>query len=351
MFKFIPEEYLFFKGGGNGMMMYMMMQQQQQAEQAKREEQARNDAAAEQSRQVAAQAEQKRVADIQASQQRVGGAYNSALDYGKNKLRAKGVDPDSDPYGVMNLYRSSLDRARAGAPEMVADPNSLFSTTLLDDAMNEARGTQRSNYGRQVKSTFGDDYGRSQFGDTMDDAILQSILDTQKGEANTNLDRALARGTINEIGRSSAGREVDNMTKMGLAKANTLGDTVLGGYRTQLDEAVGKSRGHATDWDFGDTFDIGKEKGGIESLKGSLSGRLEGDILNALSGQKFYDPDILLGKAGAASGITNVSGLGGTSTGGQQPFGQTTLSQTSGVTDRTKAPAGERTTNSLDEVL
>jgi len=270
------------------------------------------------------------------------------LSDGRRRLESKGIDPELDPYGIMGLYRSSLDKARTGLPEIVEDTSNLFSPSLLEDAISGVRTTQRNKVGAEVKNTFADDFGLQAFNDTADDPILQSILDSQKQEAVTALDRALARGGMNEAGRAIADRELENMTKMGLAKANSLGGTVLGGYRTQLDDAVGKVRSKANEWDFNSGFNLDKERGTIDSLKGSLSSRLEGDVLNALSGQSFFDTDVLLGKAGTGSGINNglPAASGAASNNGL-------IGSTTGVADRTKAPTSSSTRKltPLDEVF
>lgn len=344
MWKLLPEEYLYHKGGGNGAMIAMMMQMQQQAAEAKAAEQARQDRADQLARETAAAEEAKQAQAKSDSARKVGSAYDSALSAGKNRLLAKGLDVENDPYGIMSMFTSSLDRARAGAPDIVLDPNSLFSTTLLDDALNEARGTQRNKLGNQVKSAYSDTYGRDSFADTADDSFIESILNEQRSEAALALDRALARGTINEVGRATGDREIANMYKTGNAQANSLGDAILSGYRTQLDNAVGGVRTKANNWDFGDTFNFDNERGGIDSLRTSLSGKLEGDILNALSGKQFFDNNILLGKAGNATGITN-NPLGGNNS----PL----LGSSTGVTDKTKTGSTDnnRKLDALDEVF
>lgn len=342
MWKLIPDEYHYHKGGGNGAMIAMMMQMQKDAEAAKQREQERNDRADALARETKAAEEAKLEQSKATSTSKVAGAYDSALSSGRQRLLSKGIDPNNDPYGIMSMFQSSLDKARAGAPEIVQDPNSLFSSTLLDDALSEARGNQRTKLGSQVKNTYSDSFGRDTFADTADDMILQSILDTQKTEAATALDRALARGTINEVGRSTADTELANMYKMGLAKANSLGDTVLSGYRSQLDDRVGKIRTSANNWDFGDNFNFDNERAGVDTLKNSLSAKLEGDILNALSGQSFFDNNVLLGKAGTATGITNNPLATNNS-----PL----LASTSGVTGKTKQPTDNRKLTALDEVF
>lgn len=342
MWRPIPEDYLYHKGGGNGAMIAMMMQMQQQAEAAKQQEAERVAKAEQLARETRAQEEQKAAQAKIDSQNRIAGAYEGAKSAGKQRLLAKGMDVDNDPYGIMSLFTSQLDKIRAGAPEIVTDPNSLFSDTVLDNALNEARGTQRSKFGSQVKDTFSDNFGLQTFADTADDAYLTSILNDQKTEAEQALERALARGTINEVGKTKGAAELSNMYKTGLAKANSLGDTVLSGYRSQLDDRVGKIRTSANNWDFGDNFNFDNERAGVDTLKNSLSAKLEGDILNALSGQSFFDNNVLLGKAGTATGITNNPLATNNS-----PL----LASTSSVTGKTKQPTDNRKLTALDEVF
>lgn len=342
MWRPITEEHLYYKGGGNGAMIAMMMQMEKNAQLAKEQEQARVDKADQLARETRAAEEAKAAQAKIDSQNRVAGAYEGAKSSGKQRLLAKGMDVDNDPYGIMSLFTSQLDRARSSAPEIVTDPSSIFSDTLLDNALNEARGTQRSKYGSLVKNNFSDSYGLDTFADTADDAYLTSILDTQKTDAQLALERALARGTINEVGKAKGDSELSNMYKTGLARANSLGDTVLGGYRSQLDDRVGKIRTTANNWDFGDNFNFDNEKAGVDTLKGSLSSKLEGDILNALAGQSFFDENTLLGKAGTATGITN-NPLNVSNT----PL----LGSTSAVTGKTKQPTDNRKLTALDEVF
>lgn len=344
MWKLLPDEYHYHKGGGNGAMMAMMMQMQKEAADAKLAEQARQDKADALARQQKIDEENKLAGQKAESANKVGAAYENALSTGKAKLSNKGIDIINDPYGILSMFTRALDTARAGAPDIVGDPNSLFSSTLLDDAMAEARGNERTKLGQQVKGAYTDSYGRDTFADTADDSYIESILNEQRNEANLALQRALARGTINEVGLSSGEREIANMFKTGNAQANSIGDTILGGYRSQLDNAVGGVRTKANNWDFGDTFNFDNERGNIDSLKTSLTGKLEGDILNALSGKNFFDNNILLGKAGNATGITN-NPLGGSNS----PL----LGSTTGTADKTKTNSvdNNRKLDALDEVF
>lgn len=329
------------KKGNNQAILAASLQQQENARLAAEREAQANAIAEQNARNAAAAAEADKRARIQASTDRVNVAHSAARNSGLERLKARNIDTTSDPYGIMSMFDSRLNSARAGAPEIVENANSLFAPTMLDEILSEARTTQRGNLNSKIKNDFGTDYGLRTFADTSDDAILESILGKQKTEATEGLDRALARGTLNESGRAKATAELGDMYTKGKAKANTIGGGVLADYRSQLEGGVGRVRDRASNWDFTDNFNYDTEKGSIDTLKNSLSSRLEGDILNAIGSTSFFDNDILLGKGGNATGITNPVGTTPTLT---NPL--------VGDTNRTSGTSGTgRQVTPLDEVF
>ncbi len=275
------------------------------------------------------QTEQKRLQnekDVAASGQRVSRGYDSAVSYGNSKLNSRGIDPTAG-YGeqVSNLYRSALDRARAGAPEIVNDANSLFTPTLYDDAYGTVRSQARSGLNKQLNEFMGDGFDYDTFADTADDDIIGSILGEQKTEAQTALDRAKARGQVNDAGYASGLKELGNQELSGKSKANQLGQGVLSGYRKGLTDYGAKTRTRVDNYDLGDDFNIDSTKNRLGSMTEGYKSSLHGDILSALGGQNFFNTDTLIGKAGNASGITNNAPVGGSASTGLlgQPLGKT----------------------------
>lgn len=305
MFKHLAKDFNFefYKGGSAPMPPPPDYTAMSNAEIAKQNNQARID------RENAARAELKEKKqhnlDVQKSSERMGSAYNSNISYGRNQLATRGID--NDKYGVMAAYQAELDRVRGGAPEIVSDPSSIFSPTLFDDTYNRIRGTQRGKIGRDADAFMGDGFADTMFADTADDDILSSILGDQYNDALGNIDRAHSRGTINDGGYQMALKELGKQKSAGNARAQDTGLGVLQSYRGQLNNEAKSFRNRIDNWDLADTLDLDGERGKLDGLKSSLSGRMEGDILNAIGGQNYFDTDTILGKAGNASGIQNNS--------------------------------------------
>jgi hypothetical protein len=273
----------------------------------------------------AEQARLQKEKDITASRERVSRGYDDAMRYGTSTLGARGVQGQYADQ-VSNLYRAALDRARGGAPEIVNDASTLFTPTLFDDAYGTVRSTARSGLNKNLDEFMGNGFEYNAFQDTADDDYINSILGDQKTEAQAALDRAKARGQINEVGYATGQKELGNQEIAGRAKANQLGLGVLSNYRKGLGDYNTSQRTRVDNFDLGDSFDVGGVKSRFDQTLGGYKGSMQGDILAALGGQNFFNTDTLVGKAGNASGVTNNSPTSPTQQTGLlgQPIGKTT---------------------------
>jgi hypothetical protein len=259
----------------------------------------RERAAAERAKQ---EAEAKRLQDVEQSRTRTQSAYNNALEYGKSKLSGKGIN---DSFGIMDLYRAELDRARGMVPEVTDNPGSFFSNDLYDTAYDTARNKYRSTIDSEFDSTFGDTYAQDYFADTMDDSIIDSVLGRQRTDAMAALDASLARGKINQFGYDQALADLEDMGKVGRSKANDLGMGVISKYRTNLGDRVGKYDRQIDTIDFTDNWNFDNAKKDITGFGDSMKGSLEGDILSAIGDTSFFDTSKLIAKAGERGGVFN----------------------------------------------
>lgn len=256
-----------------------------------------------------AEALAKETTDKSKTADRVNSAYTGALNYGQQQLAGKGIDATDDPFGIMALYRASLDNARMSVPEISENPSSYFGTSLFDTAYDTARNNQRSKLDDALDEFAGYGFERKAFADTADDPFLDAILGRQKTDALTLLENAKARGQVNDSGFTGAMTDLDNMFTSGLSKANDLGGGVLNGYRTQLTDRAGEYRSNVQNYDFGDRINPDEYKTDLDALTGSLRGRLEGDILNAIGSTNFFDTSKLLATAGNRSGLVNPNAV------------------------------------------
>ena len=238
-----------------------------------------------------------------------GAAYNAALQGGTSKLRSLGIDAN-DPYGAYSDFTGRINQANANL-QQGGDYASAFSPTIIDEVLGNARGTQRNKYKTSFNSALPQYYGEDTFGDTSDDAILASILDTQYGDALTDLQAARDRGQANTSVYDRAMRD------LGTAKstANTELQNTGRGVREKIIGDIGTRRTGALDnaanWDFGSTFDPTGEANRIKSYGSDRLSGLEGELRGAVGGKEFFDVNSLLGKANARVG-NQTTGTSGT---------------------------------------
>lgn len=285
-------------GGGQPQAPHPM--QEANAQMAVERERARLEAeAAARQQAIADQQRRDTLAQAAAAQQR---AYDSALGYGNSRLRALGI---TDDYGIMDLYRSELDQARAGLDPMNVSPS--FGTSLFDTAYDIARSGYRRNLSNEFGQFTGDDYGTAQFADTADDDILNSLLEEYFGDANSAIQRARDRGTLNDAGFTKAQSELARQKQVASGTLSDIGLGVLSGYRKQLNDQVGGYTSRINAADFGDNINLSNWENALTSAVAGLRGRMSGDIYKAVGDQTFFNTDKILARGTNAMGATNTA--------------------------------------------
>lgn len=230
---------------------------------------------------------------------------NRANAYGNigREFEQRGLEPG----GYDDRINAALDLAQQG---MTFDTgrntfDSTIGSSLVDDLRNETiRGFQGD-----INEFAPEGFARDAFGTTSDDAIIDSILAEQFGEASDTILRARDRGTLNDQGFRYA---MDNLGTQNIAANSRLQDTgggILSSYQDQLRDIAGNARTGAGGYDFGDTFSPDTYREQLDTTRGELGGRLEGDIRNAIGGEQFFNTADLIQKGGVGQGAQNT-GLG-----------------------------------------
>jgi hypothetical protein len=304
-----PDEVVLETKGGGGYQPPPQPTAQEQAEARNWEaqQQADRDQAA-QDRLDKAAADKKTI-DDQAWKSSKDTAYNSALSSGVARLKGLGIEAN-DPYGAYADFTGRINQANANL-QQGADYSTAFNPTIVDEILGTARSGQRNKYKTSFNSALPQYYGEDTFGDTSDDAILASILDTQYGDALTDLNAARDRGQATSSVYDRALRE------LGTAKstANTELQNTGRGVREKIIGDIGTRRTGALDsaanWDFGSTYDPTGEANRIKSYGSDRLSGLEGELRGAVGGKEFFDVNSLLGKANARVG-NQTTGTSGT---------------------------------------
>lgn len=248
-----------------------------------------------------------------ANEERERGQFNEDLGGARVRTRSS-IDDLFNQRGLDvgeydDRIRAALDREQAG---ITFGMTPTFGSDIGSNLINDLRNEQIRGYKNAINEYAPEGFETNAFAGTADDAIIDAILAEQFGEASDSILRARDRGTLNDQGFRYA---MDNLNTQKTAAGSRLQDTgggILEGYRTQLGDIAGNARTGAGNFDFGDTFDPTHYGNLISTRQGELSGRLEGDIRNAIGGEQFFNTADLIQKGGIGQGAQNT-GLGGQS--------------------------------------
>lgn len=231
-----------------------------------------------------------------------GTAYNAALSSGMNRLRGMGID-SGDPYGVYNEFTGRLNQANAGLTTG-ADYSSAFAPTILDEILGSARTGQRNKYRSSFNTALDPYYAEDTFGSTADDAILASILNSQYGDALSDLDSARARGQATQSVYDRAVRDLGTAKTTANSTLQGIGGGVLSGIVGDINTRRQGALDRAAEWDFGTTYDPTQEANRIRNYAGERQAGLEGAVRGAVGDQQLFDINSILGNARARAGTT-----------------------------------------------
>lgn len=214
----------------------------------------------------------------------------------------RGLDPMEHDARI----RSALDVAQAGIPY---GGEARFSPDIGDNILGAIRNENIRGYQGSINQFAPEGFADQAFASTSDDAIIEAVLGEQFSESSDAIMRARDRGTLNDTGFTYANTNLENQRRAASARLQDIGGGILEGYRGQLGDIASNARTAAGGWDFGDTFDPNTFRTQLEGRQGELSGRLEGDIRNAIGGEQFFNTADLIQKGGVGQGVTNT-GLG-----------------------------------------
>lgn len=237
-------------------------------------------------------------------------AYQGAKSGAANRLNAMGLS-SGDQYGVWDQVQNRYDTAN-NALQTGADYSGAFNQSIVDEILGTARTGQRNKYSTAFNTNLSPYYAEDEFGDTADDAILNSILTQQYDDAMADLTASRERGATNEAVYNRALRDLGTAR----ATANTDLQNLGRGVRENIIGDVGSRRKAALDlaanWDFGSSYDPTAEADRIRSYAGGRKTGLEGELRGAVGGKEYFDVNSLLGRANAKVGnqSTGTTGTG-----------------------------------------
>lgn len=228
-------------------------------------------------------------------------AITGARSGAEQRLGQRGLATDE----FMPLINSEISRIRTTVPDLATNPSSYFSPDLADTVLSREENARRANYNTTLRNTFTPSYYTDAFGDTADDPFLEAIVGSQYDQTLAGVERARARGTLGPGGYDAALRKLTGARSGASARAQEIGGTVLERNRTSLRNVADEGFSGASNYALGTTFDPSQYINRATSLRSDLSGRLEGDIRNAIGGTEFFDLGDIIGFGAREQGAQN----------------------------------------------
>lgn len=229
-------------------------------------------------------------------------AINSARGAASSTLASRHLSTDE----FMPLIENELMRVKGTIPDTSTNPGTYFGPDLADTVLNREQSNRRTNYTNTLNQTFTPTYAQGQWSDAADDPILTSILGEASGTAQSAIERAKARGQLDDTGYTAAINRLGQSTTTGMAKAQTLGHTVIDRDRQALEDIANQGRTAASSYTLGGSFDPKTYSDEASSLYGTQKGTFEGDVRGAVGDpNQFYDIGSIIDFGGREQGAQN----------------------------------------------
>ena len=192
-----------------------------------------------------------------------------------------------------------------GADATQQQVTDAFAGSNLGDLILQDELFNRQNtFNTQIGDVFTGDAFKS-----LDDNIINSILDERQGTASQTLANYGARGNLNKSGGQTASRILGEQRDKGFERLSEIGEGVLGGRRQDVSDIRDRATTAASDYKLGDElFDIQPYVQERQDVIKQGEGSLGSDISGALGGEPLFDVGSALSEAGRSQGV--VSGPG-----------------------------------------
>jgi hypothetical protein len=184
---------------------------------------------------------------------------------------------------------------------------SYFTDQFGDTALSNEQNRRRNEYATALSGkNFGSQIN-DRFGDTSDDALIESIINPQYQDAQSIIDNQQKRGTLTPTGYNYAMNNLGQQRSAGVNTLQGIGATQRNKARGSVDDYLSEIMGKAGQYNLGETFDPNAYDTEFGNRLNSASGSLEGDI-RAASPTNLFNTSTTLQNAGNAQGQTSRGG-------------------------------------------
>jgi len=221
------------------------------------------------------------------------------------ELQRRGLGTDA----YASEFDSYVNNILGAIPQGADDVSQYFSPNLATDILTGIQAGSRNQYKGQVNEQFGGNFASQYLPDTLLDDTINQTLNSQYGDAQSVLERGLARGQYNERGFNAGLGSLNNARTAQQARLNTIEGDLLSGYRNKLSDVRNNAFNAATGYQLGDTFNLEDFTSQANSIANNARANAPGEFLSAVGTTPLFDLGSIGGAAGIAQGAVNLNNL------------------------------------------
>lgn len=205
----------------------------------------------------------------------------------------------------MPQFTSELDRAQGYLGES-EDPMNAFGPDIISSLLAGEQAKRYQQFSKEAQGQFGEGFENRDITPSILDDTINSILESQRGDALQYLERGKARGIYNDVGYGAGLASIGDAYSAGRSDLGSLGGTVIDKYRSQADAIGDKVFDTLSTYKLGDEFSLDPYVSQYQGILSNARSNAGGDLRNLLGGKNYFDLPKLTQRAGQAQGALNL---------------------------------------------
>jgi hypothetical protein len=222
------------------------------------------------------------------------------------------IDPNAAPVVLSEAQRQARDRARMQAQQFfvergldpnnynelieqrlnqltstftpTTDPTTAFTDNIGDSIYSGETARIRNLLSGQAEEKFGTNYGNKVIGSSLLDDAINSILGTQRKDAETFLERGKKRGMYNDVGYDAGRAALEESAGTARSRLQSTAGSIIDKYRAQANSVRDRA----------------------QDIIGRAQSQGAGELRSVIGNTNFFDTQNIQNKIGARQGAVNL---------------------------------------------
>ena len=185
------------------------------------------------------------------------------------------------------------------------NPTAEYNQIVNDFTNTQKQGIQKALNNASVM--YDPTYGGG-FGNNFADQYINQFISDKYNDALEQLDRAKARGTLNDVGYNRAIQDLATQKSAAGSTLGSIGRSLVSDYNTGMQTGIENYQNLLNSYDLANDYsrlNTNTVNSKLNDMYGNYLSGFEGDFNSAMAGQQPFDVSSILGSAKVSQGVTN----------------------------------------------